>query len=325
MILVIAVLLIGCGKKSQKDIIKELGEKAENVKQFEVDAVMEITDNDKKHVFDVNVKYAEPNFYKVTLENRDSNNAQIILKNKEGVFVLNPSLNKSFKFQSEWPMNSSQPYLFQSLVKDILNDEDVIFVKEDKNFVFETKVDYMKSKDLVSQKVIIDGKTLFPREVIVYDAQNNERINVLFNDVNYKPNFKEKEFDVQESMTTAITDYNNLITVDYEREMLYPTFLPDDMSMIDEVTKNLDEEITRSIMTFDGEKPFTVVQEYVSASEEMETELVNGDLVILGTGAAFATNTTIVWYDQGLELQIVASTIDDLHISVANSMAGEGK
>ena len=40
----------------------------------------------------------------------------IILRNSEGIYVLTPSLNKSFKFQSEWPYNSSQTYLLQTLL-----------------------------------------------------------------------------------------------------------------------------------------------------------------------------------------------------------------
>ncbi len=47
----------------------------------------------------------------------------MILKNDDGVYVLTPALNKSFKFQSEWPENSSQAYLFESLVKDITEDK----------------------------------------------------------------------------------------------------------------------------------------------------------------------------------------------------------
>jgi len=37
--------------------------------------------------------------YKVSLTNKANNHEQIILKNNDGVYVLTPSLNKSFKFQ----------------------------------------------------------------------------------------------------------------------------------------------------------------------------------------------------------------------------------
>ena len=41
---------------------------------------------------------------------------QIILKNPEGVFVVTPALNKSFKFQSDWPNNTSQIYLLKAVL-----------------------------------------------------------------------------------------------------------------------------------------------------------------------------------------------------------------
>ena len=99
------VLLIGlinaCDKHSQTDIVKALGEKVEEIKAFEVDAVMDIKEMNKSHLFDVNIKFQQPHYYKVTLKNRDSQNVQIVLKNDEGVYVLSPALNKSFKFQSD--------------------------------------------------------------------------------------------------------------------------------------------------------------------------------------------------------------------------------
>lgn len=65
---------------------------------------------------------------------------------KTEVFVLTPSLNKSFRFQSDWPNNSSQVYLFESLVKDVQNDSDAVFTAKEKKYVFETKTNYQHNK-----------------------------------------------------------------------------------------------------------------------------------------------------------------------------------
>ena len=79
----------------------------------------------------------------------------MILRNDEGVFVLTPALNKSFRFQSDWPQNSSQAYLFESLVKDIANDPEAKFnVVEDK-YVFETKTNYQNNKMLPTQEITL--------------------------------------------------------------------------------------------------------------------------------------------------------------------------
>ena len=92
---------------------------------------MEIVSNEEVYDYTVTVDYMEGDYYKVTLENRDSEHKQIILKNESGVFVVTPSLNKSFKFQSEWPYNSSQSYILSSLLKDLENDSNVVFEEKD--------------------------------------------------------------------------------------------------------------------------------------------------------------------------------------------------
>ena len=76
------------------------------------------TGNDPQE-YQVEIWYKKPELYRVYLENPKKDQSQVILRNGNGVFVLTPSLNKSFRFHSDWPNNSSQVYLFESLVKDI--------------------------------------------------------------------------------------------------------------------------------------------------------------------------------------------------------------
>ena len=84
---------------------------------------MNITSNED--VFSYNVTAAkDKENYRVNLINQINNHEQVILKSGEDVYVVTPSLNKSFKFQSEWPDNGSQGYLIDSLVKDIKNDSE---------------------------------------------------------------------------------------------------------------------------------------------------------------------------------------------------------
>ncbi len=320
-LMIVIVLALGaCGSKSQGDIVKSLGEKLDKIDKFEVNAVMEIKELNKSHLFDVNIKYLEPNFFKVTLKNHDSNNVQIVLKNTEGVFVLTPALNKSFKFQSDWPLNSSQPYLYQSLIKDILNDDNVVFVKQNGNYVFETKVNYRRSNDLVSQKITVDGNTLFPKEVIVFDASNNEKIKVSFEDVNYKPKFNENEFIVDYSMKQAIDTYKDELPTFDERTIMYPTGLLEGTTLKQDTIFDVTTG-KRAIMTFEGTAPFTVVEEYLTIDEVLATsEVLYGDPVLICSGIAFQTDNTLIWHENGIEFFIISDNLtpDEMY-SVANS------
>ena len=60
----------------------------------------------------------------------------------DGVYVLTPTLNKSFKFQSKWPYNNSQSYLLQSIINDMENDANLKMTKQDGNYVFTSEVNY---------------------------------------------------------------------------------------------------------------------------------------------------------------------------------------
>ena len=90
-----------------------------NVESYYMKGNLSIISNEDNYLYDVEVSYEKENKFKVSLTNKVNNHTQIILRNDEGVFVLTPSLNKSFKFQSDWPYNNSQGYLLQSVIEDL--------------------------------------------------------------------------------------------------------------------------------------------------------------------------------------------------------------
>ena len=98
----------------------------------------------------VAAKYKD--YYRVNLVNTINNHEQVILKSDEGVYVVTPSLNKSFKFQSEWPDNGSQAYLLDSLFDDITSDQNSKAVKGDNGYIIKAKVNYPNNANLVSEK-----------------------------------------------------------------------------------------------------------------------------------------------------------------------------
>ena len=81
--------------------------------------------NEDSHKYNIDVAYKEEDNFRVSLKNKTNNHEQIILRNSDGVYVLTPSLNKSFKFQSNWPENNSQVYIIQSVLVDINEDKNI--------------------------------------------------------------------------------------------------------------------------------------------------------------------------------------------------------
>lgn len=82
------LLFSGCGKKGEKDILKELTKKIENSSAYHIVGELEIINAEYVYDYDVDVAYKTGDYFRVSLKNKTNNHEQIILKNKEGVYVL---------------------------------------------------------------------------------------------------------------------------------------------------------------------------------------------------------------------------------------------
>ena len=162
--------MTGCFKKGEKDIVKEFSKKVEKNKGYHLTGDLEIVNNEETYRYAVDVSSASNEQFRVSLKNKTNNHEQIILRNKEGVYVLTPSLNKSFKFQSEWPYNNSQSYLLQTILQDIKNDNKRTFKETKDGYEFTTAVTYSSNKELVKQVITMD-KNLNVKEVNVQNEK----------------------------------------------------------------------------------------------------------------------------------------------------------
>ena len=173
------LLLTGCGKYSEKDLLKDLDKKITKTDAYHLKGNLEITNNDDVYNYKVEVSYKKKDKYKVSLKNTANNHEQIILRNEEGVYILNPSLNKSFKFQSDWPYNNSQIYLLESILNDIKNDKNRTFKETDKGYTYITKVNYPNNKKLTKQKIQINKNLKF-KKIDVINKDNIPQLTMEF-------------------------------------------------------------------------------------------------------------------------------------------------
>lgn len=82
-----ALFFTGCSKGGEKDVLKDLDKKINNVKAYQVQGNLEISNNDDTYHYDVIASFKEKDQYRVSLKNKANNHEQIILKNVEGVYV----------------------------------------------------------------------------------------------------------------------------------------------------------------------------------------------------------------------------------------------
>ena len=198
-VLVVSLMLIltGCGKKTPEDLLGKFEKNIGNAKSYIIKGNMEILSNEETFTYSLEVNDLQDDFYKVTLVNETNNHEQIILKNKEGVYVVTPTLNKSFKFQSEWPASSSQAYILSSLIKDMKDDDKKTIEERDKGYVLKTKVNYPNNSDLSYQKIYFD-KDMNLEKVEVFDNSDIVVIKMTFSSINLKAGLKEENFALED-------------------------------------------------------------------------------------------------------------------------------
>lgn len=311
-------LFAGCGKYGEKDAINDFSKKIDDAKSYYIDGTLEIVNNDNVYNYDVEVAYKEKNYYRVSLTNTSNNHTQVILKNDDGVYVVTPALNKSFKFQSDWPYSNSQIYLLESLIQDIKDDDDRIFKETKDGYSFMTAVNYPNNRNLVKQKINL-SKKLKLKKVQVYNSDSVICMTMEYKKIDYSPTFKKNYF----SLNTVMKTYSVEDTVEQTgvlEESIYPLMIPSGTRLTNEekIDKGNGERI---IMTFDGEKPFLLVEETANIENEFTVVPTYGEPYQLMDTLGVMTNNSLNWTTNGIEYYLVSDVLNQEElVEVAQSI-----
>ncbi|MBU8920093.1 outer membrane lipoprotein carrier protein LolA [Bacillus sp. FJAT-29953] len=323
--LIAIFMLAACGSKSQDDVVKDLNGKQKDLSSYKAEAKMTLKMGSDSQVYDVEIWHMDPNFYRVNLKNAEKDQSQMILRNNEGVFVLTPALKKSFRFQSDWPQNSSQAYLYESLIKDIVADKDAKFSATKEHYVFETKTRYQNNSMLPIQEIKLNKKDLSPAVVKVMDPDRNALVTVEFTKVKFNASFDKDDFDMKKNMTRAELNMPAMADGgDKTFTVKYPTYEIKGTKLIEEKSVKI-EDGKRVVLTYDGKKSFTLVQEKVKSKVASTTPTyVEGDLVDLGITIGAVTDHSISWSQGGVDYMIASKNLTKKEmVEIAKSVQGE--
>lgn len=336
LLLLVCVMFLtcGCGGNNKDDIINDLKNNINNSKSYIVTGNMEISNDEETFTYSLESYYLKDNYYKVILVNQTNNHEQIILRNGDDIYVITPALNKSFKFQSDWPDNSSQAYLPKSIVKDIENDKNYELEKGDSGYVIKTSVNYPNNNELKYQKIYLNNNKEIER-VEVYNNNDIVKIKVTFNEINLKAGLKEDDFKLESYIKEEVNDDNNQAKEECQTEecknsdnkktanienIIYPLYIPSNTYLtssekIDTANGN------RVILTFSGEKNFVLIEELSLKNNEMEIIPVYGEPLMMNESIGALGSNSLTW-DTGNISYYLAST--ELNVgemlSIANSL-----
>ncbi len=289
-------------------------EDAKQITSYELQCNMEILDNDGIKSYAVTVRHSKGDidYYAVELYDKSLNQAQVIVKNTEGVFVITPTLNQMFKFQSEWPLNTPKPYIYESLLEFTST---AIMERIEDGFLYTGEVTYKNDDRVKSQEVIFD-KDMKPLHVSVMDENQTELIRVDVTDFKTNGDISKDKFNHEEILKQSTTSYQDHVVSSLP---LYPvtshnaTLTSSEVSVVNNTTNH--------ILKFVGDKDFTVVQSVIEPYSSMYIEEVNGDIVDLVDGFAFYTSNELTMVQSGIVCTVYSNELSqDEMVGVISSM-----
>lgn len=309
--MVVAALMFFKFKDSSLD---KTIDKVKAYDKYQLTCNMEMVENDELKSYLVNVSYLKEKkdeLYKVELYDKSLNQSQIIVRNHEGVFVLTPTLNQIFKFQSEWPNNSPKPYIYQSLI-DLLEKGKVEKIKS--GYQVKCDVVYPNDSRIVGQEMIFD-KTLAPLQVTVLDKEDTEIITAEFTEFKTDVKLNSKDFNEKKILAKSTNDYAQ-VSSDLP---LYPVALMG--STLDSEKVSTIDGTTNHILKFIGDKNFTVIETPVAFSDKVNVEEVKGEVIDLVDGVAFYNDGQLMMMKSGVLCKVYSKDLSkDEMVSVISSM-----
>ena len=306
-LLFLTILISGCSKDNDKSVIKNINNLFDKSNGYYLKGDLSIYNNDDNYNYVVDVYYKKDDYYKVTLTNKSNDHMQIILKNDDGVYVLTPALNKSFKFQSDWPNDNSQIYLLDALLRDISSDKEYVFNKSDSVYEFKTKVNYPNNSKISSQKIVFDKKYKL-KSVEVYNNDEVKVMEFVVDKINLSYKFSDDCFDLDSIVTTNETiDETSEGTATLE-DIVYPLYLPAGTKLIEESRMEKDNG-ERVIMTYDGDKSFLLVEETLDVFNEFTVIPTMGEPYQLLDTLGIITDNSLSWTSGNTEYYLVSDVM----------------
>ena len=263
---------------------------------------------------------------------------------------MTPDLNKSFKFQSDWPNNGSQSYLLDVLLIDVLNDDNVHVEKGDNKYI-QCRVNYPNNNTLYSEKIYLDDD-YDVKKVEVLDQDGNVKITLDVTSINYKPKFEDDYFDLDNLVTEEekveentkqeenkesdknteekIEENGNNQNVEQKEtttsgileDIIYPLYVPQNTHLSTQDTISTDTG-NRAILTFAGDSPFVLVEEVSQRFDEMEIIPVNGDPLMMSDSIGALSSNSLYWTSNGIDYYISSSSLDSNELmTIAEGLSG---
>ncbi|MDE5855911.1 MAG: hypothetical protein K2H06_02580 [Anaeroplasmataceae bacterium] len=308
LILLSLLVLVGCKNKDNIDEVTRVTNYLSGLSSYSLTSKMSIQRPDKNVSVNVAVDYLSPSYYKVSFK---GDNEQLIIKNDTGVYVITPSLNKEFRFDSNWPLNSSHAYLLEAINKDIKADAEATGSQDGTDIVIECKITHKTNQKLNKMKYTCDAN-FKPKRTVFLNDKNEECIVVDFdtftpNSNLGKDNFNEKKYLGAQEEKPSEEETSLTLTAGYVVE--------------GSTLASSSKKENTTILCYSGENAYTIIVSPVEVTDEVVAIDTYDSVEFLECGLGFINANTMKFYNGNYEITIFSNqlTVDD-YINVANSI-----
>lgn len=323
-VLCLLLLLTACGPKDSKDVIEDLTDRSQHLESYSSHGTMTINNGQEPQSIDIEVWYQKPNLYRVALTNTKKNITQILLKNKNGVYVLTPHLKKSFRFQSDWPLNSGQIYLYQSILQNVITDPKRQFHTENSDYRFEVATNNDYHRTWVKQQIWLDRDYL-PKRINILDENNQVMVQVKYDKFKLDTTFDKDAFEMERNLQ-GLPENTKQTIADTPKTLsaVTPGYLPNGSRLVDEETiQGIYGPIV--VMRFMGKQPFTLTQRLAKA-KEVSTSMKGSPIGLneaQGVLMKFSKQQHLSWTVEGKDFELVGNISAEEMQKIANSVLNQ--
>jgi len=319
---IVVGLVAACGTPNEKDMKSKLSSEAQslNTSNYQSTATMIVQMDNSSQTYHIETLYESPDVYAIKLGDSNKNINQIVVHNKNGMFIVSPQLQKVFRFNGNWAQNQGHIYLYDQILNQIVTGKDVKMTKNGKDYLFDMPVS--PANDVVVRETVeLASGTLSPKQVILYDKNNKAVVTIAFNTFKTGMKFTEEDFNPQnltQAVKTTIAETPQQFGY-IEPDVSATALLGDKLSIMDPSSND------SALLRYTGDKAFTLDEWRPMPGV---SGLVNAQLLdMFGTPAVYSTGDhagSLMWIQNGVEFSITSSkmSMDDMQ-KVAEATFGQ--
>ena len=187
------------------------------------------------------------------------------------------------------------------------------------NYVFTSTVNYPNNRNLIKQKVTVDKKMMV-KKVVVLNDNDVPKITLNVKNTDKNPKFSKNYFEIEDIMNTVEINEEQTKETSSIDDIIYPLVVPEGTKLKSEEKLNKTGG-ERVILTFEGEKPFLLVEETVKQEDELTIIPTMGEPYMFMDTIGALSDNSLTWSSGNMEYYLVSDVMNQEElIEVASSI-----